>query len=912
MNRIFYILLIFIIFNQLLVGQNPNKVISTDTDSLDVLKDTIPVLIDTLEMLTDTSGVLDSNTIFKPTIDPNITISSDSVVDQVVYGSRDSNYMDVVNNQIHLYGNAFVEFQDMKIQGAYLIFDFNTNIAHAFKEVDSLGLYMDRPTFTNPDQEFNYQELKFNFKTQKGIVYDAISKEGEFFLHGNKTKFLSKANDTLNLDDQIFNENAIITTCNHEHPHFGIRCSKLKLVPDKLAVLGPSNLEIAGIPTPLFLPFGFFPLLQGKSSGLIFPSEFTYDKDLGLTFRNIGYYFPINQYMDVRVLGDIYTNGSFATRVQSSYKKRYAYTGRVELGYSRIKRESSVDGSDELSTSFSIQLSHRQDAKAHPYRSIDGSINLQSNQYSSRTFNDFDNVFENKLRSNFGFRHSMPGTPFSFSMTLNHSQDNRTRKVTVTLPNINLNMNTIFPFKRKNVGSNDEKWFEKVNLKYSGAFKNFVQTTDTTLFTQAVFDEMQYGFSHKASTGASFRVAKYFNVTPSASYEELWYFRTLENQYNSELLFDTISIDTIPLTGQEVVNQDTTFGTFSENIVGGFETFRKFNSSINVSTQIFGTKTFQKGWLRGIRHVIKPTIGLSYAPDTRAKYIREVSTDPNEKFVDPLEYNPYQGGIFSAPLSEKAMSFTYGFTNQIEAKYFSKKDSTEKKFKIFNNINVNGNYNFVRDSLKWSDVRLSGNTTLIKDITNLNFAATYTPYLKSDNRSINETVWSRRGRLLAFDNFSATFNTRLTFKKLKAIFQSDNKSDDKKDIKKGNETKKKIEAGSIYDLLEKFSINHTYQVAVRRIDEVDTLMVNVHSIQLRGRVQLSKNWELTVGNIAFDIKNKSFIYPSLNFARDLHCWRMNLSWIPARGVYGFFIGVKSNQLSFLKADYKQNNPNRFF
>jgi len=192
LNRIFYILLIFIIFNQLLVGQNPNKVISTDTDSLDVLKDTIPVLIDTLEMLTDTSGVLDSNTIFKPTIDPNITISSDSVVDQVVYGSRDSNYMDVVNNQIHLYGNAFVEFQDMKIQGAYLIFDFNTNIAHAFKEVDSLGLYMDRPTFTNPDQEFNYQELKFNFKTQKGIVYDAISKEGEFFLHGNKTKFLSK------------------------------------------------------------------------------------------------------------------------------------------------------------------------------------------------------------------------------------------------------------------------------------------------------------------------------------------------------------------------------------------------------------------------------------------------------------------------------------------------------------------------------------------------------------------------------------------------------------------------------------------------------------------------------------------------------------------------------------------------
>ena len=896
-----------------MIGQNPNKIISTGIDSLDARRDTMPTLIDTLGMVSDTSGVLDSSIVLRPTVDPNVKISSDSLADEVIYGSRDSNYMDVVNNQIHLYGEAFVEFQDMKIQGAYLVFDFNTNIAHAFKEVDSLGLFMERPTFTNPDQEFNYKELKFNFKTQKGVVYDAISKEGEFFLHGNKTKFISKGADSTLIDDQIFNENAIITTCNHEHPHYGIRTTKLKVVPDKLAVLGPSNLEIAGIPTPIVLPFGFFPLLQGRSSGLIFPSEFTYDRDLGLTFRDIGYYFPINQYMDMRVLGDIYTNGSYAARIQSSYKKRYAYTGRLELGYSRITRESAVDGSDELATAFSIQLSHRQDSKAHPYRSIDGSINLQSNQYSSRTFNDFDNVFNNKIRSNFGFRHSMPGTPFSFSMTLNHSQDNQTRKVTMTLPNINLNMNTIFPFKRKNVGSNDEKWYEKVNLKYSGAFKNFVETTDTTLFSSAVFDEMQYGFSHKASTGASFRVAKYFNVTPSVNYEELWYFRTLDKEYDPTLFFDTISIDSIPNSEQVVVNQDTTYGSFSDNIVDGFETFRKFNTNINVSTQIFGTKTFKKGWLRGIRHVIKPTLGFSYAPDTRAKYIREVSTNPNEEFVDPLEFNPYQGGIFSAPLNEKSMSFTYGFTNQIEAKYFSKKDSTEKKFKIFNNINVNGNYNFARDTLKWSDVRISGNTTLIKDITNFNFAMTYTPYLKENNRSINETVWSRRGRLLAFDNFSATFNTRMNFKKLKQIFTGDGKNESKNDNKGRNNTEdKNKEIGSIYDLLENFSINHTYQMRISRIDEVDTFMVSVHSIQLRGRMQLSKNWEVSVGNIAYDIKKKSFVYPSLNFARDLHCWRMNFSWVPARGQYGFFIGVKSNQLSFLKADYKQNNINQFF
>lgn len=886
-----------------------NLVDTTEIIAIDTLPPSLDSLIVQDSLLQDTDSLATT-----PTVSDLVIISSDAIEEKVVYGSIDSNYLDVKKNQIHLYGDAYVEYQDMRIDAAYLVFDFDSNIAHAFKEVDSLGIKKDLATFKNTAQEFNYKELKFNFKTKKGIVFDAISKEDEFFLHGNRTKFVSKESDSLQFDDKIFNENAIITTCNHEHPHYGIRATKLKVVPDKVAVLGPSILEIAGIPTPLVLPFGFFPLIKGRSSGLIFPSEFTYDRDLGLTFRDIGYYFPLNQYVDLRVVGDIYTNGSYATRLQSSYKKRYAFTGRAEVGYSRITRESTVTGEDQVATSFSIQLTHRQDAKAHPYRSIDGSINLQSNQYSQRTYNDYDNVFNNKLRSNFNFRHSMPGTPFSFTAGLNHNQDNQTRKVTVTLPDIKLNMNTIYPFKRKNQGSNDEKWYEKLTFRYTGAFKNFVETTDTTLFTTAVFDDLQYGFSHDVTSGASFRVAKYFNVTPSVSYDELWYFRTLDKRYDPTLQLDTISRDTTDL-GEVFAEVDTTYGTFNDEIVDGFETFRKFNANINVSTQIFGTKTFKRGWLRGIRHVMKPTVGFSFTPDTRAKYIREVLTNPNEQFVETQEFNPFQGGIFSAPLNEKAMSLTYSLTNQIEAKYFSKKDSTEKKFKIFNNINVNGNYNFARDSLRWSDVRISGNTTLIKDITTLNFNMNYTPYIKVDGTSVDQTVWDRKGRPLAFDNFSATFNTRMTAKKIAAIFSSDD--GDKaanKDVKKEKKKSKDNmpELASFFDLFESFSISHTYQIGVRRIAERDTFTVNVHSIQLRGSIPLSKNWDLGISNIAYDIKNKSFVYPSFNFARDLHCWRMNLSWVPARGVYGFFIGVRSNSLSFLKADYKQNNVNRFF
>lgn len=840
-------------------------------------------------------------------IEGSIIISNDSVLEEVKYGAVDSNNMDAVLNQLHLYGDAYVEYQDMTIKGAYIMFDFENNIAHAYKDLDSLGKKVDLATFKNSDNEINYNQLKFNFKTKKGLVYDAISKEGEFFLHGNKTKFISK--DSVILDDHIYNEDAIITTCNHEHPHFGIKAFKLKVVPEKLAVLGPSNLQIAGIPTPIILPFGFFPLIKGRSSGLIFPKDFTYDRELGLTFRDIGYYFPLSEYADLRVVGDIYTNGSFATRVQSSYKKRYAYTGRVELGFSRIQRENALDGSTDVSKAFSLRLTHRQDPKAHPYRTLDGTIDIQTNRYNQQNFNDYNNQFNNKLRSNFNYRHSMPGTPFSFSMGLAHDQDNVTRKVNLTLPNINLNMNTIYPFKRKNAGSNEEKWFEKITLRYNGAFKNYVQTTDSTLFTNEVFDELQYGFSHNLNSSASFRVAKYFNVTPSAKYDELWYFRTLEKVYDSKITLDTISVDTLP-DGSLIPSEiDTTYGGFDDRFVNGFEPYRKFSTSINVSTQIFGTKLFKKGWLRGVRHIMKPTVGFTYTPDTRMKYIREVSTAPNEAFVEPQEYNPFQGGIYSAPLNDKQMSITYGISNQFEAKYFSKKDSTEKKFKLFNNLNVNGNYNFAKDSLKWSNVRISGNTTLIKNVTTLNLSLNYTPYVKVNNRSVNKLVWDERGKPLAFDDFSATINTNLTAKKVIALFQKDKK---KKKKDKTKSKSKEIELPVFSELFENLRINHTFQMGVDRINEVDTFSVRINTVRLTGSLPLSKNWDLGFNNIAYDIKNKSFVYPSFNLSRDLHCWRMNFSWVPDNGIYGFFIGVKSNSLNFIKADYNQNNVNRFF
>lgn len=905
LQRIFLIL--FLITSQLVLAQQERPTVPEKSTPIN---DSIPIPQDSIYVGIDSLGVgLDSIPDKKEySIQGSYTISKDSLLAEVKYGAVDSNYMDVVHNELHLYGDAYIEYLDMQINAAYIKLDLENDLAYAYKNVDSLGQKLDLATFKNTDSNVNYDKLKFNFKTKKGIVENAISKEGEFFLHGNRTKFISKDSDTLLVDDQIFNEDAVITTCNHKYPHFGIKCTKLKVVPDKLAVMGPSNLQIAGIPTPIVLPFGFFPLIKGRSSGLIFPKDFTYDRELGLTFRDIGYYFTISDYLDLRLVGDIYTNGSFAVRAQSTYNKRYAYKGRIELGYSRIRRESPVDASIEVAKSFSLRLSQEQAAGAHPYRRIGGSINIQSNKYNQRNFLDYQNQFENKLRSNFNYSHSLPGTPFSFAMGLAHDQDNQTGKVNISFPNVTLNMNTIYPFKRKNQGSNEEKWYEKINMRYNGAFKNYVQTTDSTIFTKQVLDDMQLGFSHDVTTSASFRVAKYFNVTPSVNYDELWYFRTFNKEYDPTLILtegDTI----ITPEGVAIPRVDTTYGTFNDEFVNGFDTYRSFSTSVNVSTQIFGTKQFKKGWLRGVRHVMKPTIGFTYSPDTKSKYLREVSTAPYEEFISPAEYSPFQGGLFTAPLRDKSMSITYGISNLFEAKYFSKKDSTAKKFKLFNSINVNGNYNFAADSLKWSDVRVSGNTQLIKGVTNFNFGLNYTPYVKENGRRINQSVWDKKRRPLAFDGFTATFSTNLTAKKI--IGWLSGKKDTKK--RKDKDKKKKgPELPAFSELFENLRVSHTFMFGVNRIEERDTFTVGVNSIRLTGSIPLSKNWNMSFSNIAYDIKNKSFVYPSFSFQRDLHCWHMNFSWVPVRGVYGFFIGVKSNTLNFIKADYNQNNSSRFF
>ena len=934
----YYIVLFFVICKiTVAFGQQPVPQfnLSPSESSLD----TFPNMLDSLQR-TD----VDSSLV--------IPISDDSFDDNIEHGSVDTQWVDVAKNQIHLKGSAYVKYQENEIKAGYIIFDFVKKEALAQSIKGRNGESLEKPVFITNGSEFKYEKLRFNFETQKGIVYEAITKQGEFTIHGAVTKFVSKAKDSLLVDDIIYNKNSLITTCNHPNPHYGIRASKLKLIPDKLAVVGPSRMEIAGIPTPLFIPFALMPMIQGQRSGIIFGGTqgFEISESLGFGFREIGYYWALSDYLDLRVVGDIYSRGSYGLRVGSNYKKRYKYSGNVQIGYSAQFTEVQGEVDRNSNKSFSFALTHNQDSKAHPYITVGGNFRFTTNDFDRANFNDAQSQLENIINSNFRISHSMPDfDALSLNITLGHTQNTRTRKIDFTLPNVQFRMQRINPFKRKS-GAGKEKWYEKLNVSYNSQFRNYVSTVDTILFSQQTLDNLQTGMSHEADVGATFNLLNHFQFSPSVNYEEFWVLKTLEREFNPR---DEISVN--PFT-----NDTTTTRVLIDDVFNtGFAAYRDFSANANLSTNLFGTLLFSKGRLRGLRHTIKPSIGLSFRPSTR-DFVKLVRDDEDDE-TSFQEYTEFDGGIFSRPqIRDRQMAVTYSITNNFEGKWLTNKgtdDEEVKTFKIFNTIGINGSHNLVADSLKWSTVAISGNASLFKRISNLAFSARMDPYIEENNRRVNTTVWSQKEGLkkilpVRLENFQATLTTRFTFKDIREFFQKDKEEEEEENEgefvdedllrdQRENELRnqpfgsaardqffEENERGSLeerdgveenenkrlslLEVFDNFSVSHaiTYRIDAEDGEKLSTIATN--SLRFSGRIVLSDNWNLNLGNFSYDFVNKNFVYPSLGFQRNLHCWTMTFNWQPSRGTFNFLIAVNSSQLGFLKYNYGRNQFDSIF
>lgn len=842
-------------------------------------------------------------------------LSKDAIDDEVKREAMDSTLtiLEEGNRKYFLFGNAKVSYQDINLDAGIIELDFESDLIIARPIADSSGKMVNYPVFNDGTQEFTADSIKYNYKSGKGKVYNMRTQQEDIQIIGRETKFIRNMTQDTSIGDIVNTSKAIFTTCTHPEPHFGIKSSKVKIIPNKLAVVGPSNLEIMGVPTPIAFPFGFIPLKSGRKTGLIFPNDYEYSPQLGFGLRGVGWFFPLGDHVNLTVTSNIYLKGSYGLNIASNYNKRYKYTGNLNLGFDSRRTEDLEDGTFSRSNAFRIQFSHRQDRRAHPTNTFGGSVNIQTNNFQGRVYNDARNVLNSQLSSNLTFSKNWSDKPISLSVGLNHSQNTQSQEMTINFPNAKFLTQSIYPFKQ---AGGKERWYENTVIRYDAELKNRIQTPDSLLFTQKTLENAQLGMRQQVNLGNSFKILKNFNFNPSANYQEVWYMKSINKTFNG---VDSIQVDTVYNADSTAFILDTTtvnYGQVSTDTLNGFKSYRTYSLSASVNTRVFFTYENTKGYLRGLRWEMRPTISFNYSPNYLATdYYREVQTDT--RYPDDTDtYSIFDGNIFGAPpRQEEQMAIGYSLNNIFQAKTWSKRDSTTKKIKLIDNIVISGRYNFAADSLKWSQI--SGRTTvrLFKGVTTVGLSVTFDPYKKNSNGArINEWTGFRGVLPFRFDQATMRFNTNLTVSKIKALFQGEEEEvvTDLRQPRGQNQGTSLAEGEDFLSLFENFRISHNLVFRWTTDASGNTEMdVSTNAINCQGNIKLTQKWGVNVGNFGYDFVRKGLSYPSLGLSRDLHCWQMNFDWAPTRGTYSFTIQVKPGTLDFIKIPYQRNNYDTF-
>ena len=517
------------------------------------------------------------------------TMSEDSLDAPVDYQARDSMFVDLTAQVIHLYGEAQVDYGQISLKANHIVLDYGTNEVVAESYPDSSGRQAGYPLFKDGGQEFTSKRLRYNFNSRKGIVTETVTTQEDIYVRGGKSKFVSGAvaiNDTTQAD-VIYTEGAIFTTCSADHPHFGIRTQKAKVVPNRLAVIGPSNLEIMGVPTPLWLPFGFFPLKSGRSSGLLFPSDYQYSPNNGFGFEGVGWFFPIGEHVNLELTGDIFLKGTYRVNARSTYRRRYKYNGSFNFSYGAQRLVDQATQVPNFQRGLSLQWTHRQDRRAHPTFNFGGSINFQTNQINQRFINSYEVASRNVIRSSMNATKTFPKLKSTLTAGITHSQSNQTGRIEVNFPDARFQTQTIYPLRE--IGLNPRAWYKKLSFQYRSELRSRFVGQDTSFFTAQTFDEGQYGFRHDANAALSFNLLKYFNLSPSINYEEIYYGKTTQYAVDPT----TILTDTIVDDQGNVSVVTTDFGDIIDELNPGLASYREFNAGVALSTQIFGKVKFK-------------------------------------------------------------------------------------------------------------------------------------------------------------------------------------------------------------------------------------------------------------------------------------------------------------------------------
>lgn len=806
----------------------------------------------------------------------------DAIDAPVFYECTDSMVWSRTGNA-YLYGSGKVSYDKIELTANVIKMNMDSSVVYATGSIDTTGMTVGLPVFMDGGTPYESDQLRYNFKNKKGFINNVYTQQGDGFIMGGKAKKDSA--------DVFYSHSGMYTTCDAEHPHFYVKLTRAKVRPKKDVVSGPLYLVVEDVPLPLALPFAYFPFTSSYSSGLIMPT-FGDETERGFYLRDGGYYFAISDKVDLRLTGEIFTKGSWGIGAASTYALRYKFSGSFDFSYLVTKNGEKGLPDYAVGKNFRLQWSHRQDAKARPNSNFSASVNFATSSYERSNLNSLYNPVLNSQSmrtSSVSYSHTFPEIGLSISSTMNIAQNMQDSTLSLTLPNLNVSLTKKYPFKRKK-RMGDERWYEKISLSYSGQLSNSISTKEDMILKSNIIKDWRNAVKHNIPVSATFQLFNFINITPSFNYTERWYFKKVNQEW--DYATNKVAMDT----------------------VYGFNRVYNYNLSISANTTLYGFYQ-PAGFLKNsrvhtVRHVFKPSVSFSYAPDFGAErygyYDTYVYTDEQGE-VHTVEYSPYQGGLYGIPSKGKTGNVSFSVSNNVEMKWRTENDSL-KKISIIDELGASISYNLAAKTRPWSNLSTRLRLKLTKNYTfSLNATwATYA-YEFNDRGQVvvgDRTEWSygRFGRFQGMSqNFSYTFNNK-TFSKIKDWFNRDDEetedavngeisSEGEQDEEKNSSSLRASNAKKAKDadvdedgympfkLPWNFTVSYGIMMAENTAGKINVKTMRypykfTQNMNFSGNIGISDNWRINFAS-GYNFEYKKLTTTTVNISRDLHCFEMS-------------------------------------
>ena len=861
-------------------------------------------------------GMIASNTAQTDSLNRKDSLGADTVVVRVdsvaptkkqpldapvIYESNDSTTF-TLGGAATLYGSGKVNYQNIELAAEVISMNLDSSTVHAYGIKDTTGPIKGKPVFKEGETAYDTETISYNFKSKKAGITDIITQQGEGYVTGSRAK--------KGANDEIFMEHGRYTTCDHhDHPHFYMQLTRAKVRPKKNVVTGPAYLVVEDVPLPLAVPFFFFPFSSSYSSGFIMPTYMD-DSSRGFGLAEGGYYFAMSDIMDLKLTGDIFTKGSWRLSGLTNYNKRYKYSGTLQADYQVTKTGDKGMPDYTVAKDFKVVWNHRQDAKASPNSTFSASVNFSTSSYERSNINNLYNsqlLTQNTKTSSISYSRSFPDIGLTLSGTTNIAQTMRDSSIAVTLPDLNITLSRLFPFKRKKAAG-AERWYEKISISYTGRLTNSIRTKDDRLFKTGI-SGWENAMNHNIPISATFTLFKYLQVNPSVNYTERWYTRKINQTYNEE-------------TGRLEQNLNDT--------INGFYRVSNYSASLSLSTKLYGMykPLFMKKKEIQIRHVVTPQVSISGAPSF-SKYWEEY-TDNNG---NTQYYSPFTGQPFGVPSREGSGTVSFSLANNLEMKYFDAKKDTLKKVSLIDDLSVNMSYNMAAKEKPWSPLSLNLRMKLTKNYT-FNMNASFATYAYTFDKSGNvvegnRTEWSY-GRFGRFQGYGSSFNYTFNNDTWKKWFgpKEDEKDKDKKESEDGDgedsegtedgTTTKKVEKAQadpdgyqVFKMPWSLSFSYSFNIREDRTKPINRYSMRypftyTHNINMNGNVKISNNWSLSF-NSGYDFQAKEITQTSCTISRDLHCFNLSASLSPFGRWKYYNVTIRANASILQDLKYEQRS-----